>query len=113
MRNSHGHSLAHRANDQEPELETRFQEMKRYVAFTDEDAALLAAFRPVAEPHFARISRAFYDSIREHEEAHAVFTGEGRSRGSFNRSSAGSVARCRARTTRPTSPRARRSGAST
>lgn len=50
--------------------------MKRYVAFTDEDARLLATLRPYAAPHFARIAQAFYDSIREHEEAHAVFTGE-------------------------------------
>ncbi len=57
-------------------METRFQEMKRYVAFTDEDARLLAALRPHAAPHFERIARAFYDRIREHEEAHAVFTGE-------------------------------------
>jgi PAS domain S-box-containing protein len=57
-------------------LETRFREMKRYVSFTDEDASLLAALRPHAEPHFARIANSFYDHIREHEEAHAVFTGE-------------------------------------
>jgi PAS domain S-box-containing protein len=57
-------------------LETRFHEMKRYVSFTEEDAKLLAALRPHAAPHFARIASSFYDHIREHEEAHAVFTGE-------------------------------------
>jgi PAS domain S-box-containing protein len=57
-------------------LETRFQELKRYVVFTDEDARLLAALYPHAAPHFPRIAQQFYDSIREHEEAHAVFTGE-------------------------------------
>jgi PAS domain S-box-containing protein len=57
-------------------LETRFQEMRRYVAFTDEDAALLAALRSHAEPHFERIAQSFYERIREHEEAYAVFTGE-------------------------------------
>ena len=57
-------------------METRFQELKRYVVFTGDDARLLAALRPHAEPHFSRIAQQFYDSIREHEEAHAVFTGE-------------------------------------
>jgi PAS domain S-box-containing protein len=56
--------------------ETFFDELKRYVRFSDEDARLLAAFRPLAEPHFERIAREFYERIREHEEAHAVFTGE-------------------------------------
>ncbi len=57
-------------------METRFQEIKRYVAFTDSDAARLASLLPHAAPHFERIAQSFYDSIREHEEAHAVFTGE-------------------------------------
>ncbi len=57
-------------------METRFQEMKRYVAFEDADARRLSALRSIAEPHFPRIAQEFYDRIREHEEAHAVFTGE-------------------------------------
>ncbi len=56
--------------------ETRFEELKRYVRFDDADARALLAFRPVAAPHFTRIAREFYERIREHEEAHAVFTGE-------------------------------------
>jgi len=56
--------------------ETRFAEMKRYVAFSAEDAALLAGFRDTATPHFERIAQEFYDQIRLHEDAHAVFTGE-------------------------------------
>ncbi len=56
--------------------ESRFEEMKRYVRFDEEDARSLHAFRPVAEPHFVRIAREFYERIREHEDAHAVFTGE-------------------------------------
>ena len=39
-----------------PAAETRFEELKRYVAFAAEDAALLRAFRDVAAPHFARIA---------------------------------------------------------
>lgn len=56
--------------------ETRFEELKRYVRFDEDDARALLAFRPVAAPHFTRIAREFYERIREHEEAHAVFTGE-------------------------------------
>jgi len=59
-----------------PDTETRFAELKRYVEFSAEDAALLAGFRTTAEPHFERIAQEFYDQIRLHEEAHAVFTGE-------------------------------------
>jgi PAS domain S-box-containing protein len=56
--------------------ETVFTEMRRYVAFAPEDAALLREFRGAAAPHFERIAAEFYDRIRQHEEAHAVFTGE-------------------------------------
>jgi truncated hemoglobin YjbI len=56
--------------------ETRAEELKRYVAFSAEDAALLRGFHGVAAPHFERIAQEFYDRIRQHEEAHAVFTGE-------------------------------------
>ena len=56
--------------------ETHLEEMKRYVRLDDRDAEMLRAFRPIAAPHFERIAREFYERIREHEEAHAVFTGE-------------------------------------
>jgi PAS domain S-box-containing protein len=56
--------------------ETMFQEMKRYVRFSADDARHLAAFGPIAAPHFVSIAAAFYDRIREHEDAHRVFTGE-------------------------------------
>jgi PAS domain S-box-containing protein len=56
--------------------ETHLEEMKRYVRLDDRDAQMLRAFRPVAAPHFDRIAREFYERIREHEDAHAVFTGE-------------------------------------
>ncbi|HEY0134287.1 MAG TPA: protoglobin domain-containing protein [Nannocystis sp.] len=59
-----------------PPLETQAEELKRYVDFSAEDAALLRSFHPVAAPHFERIAQEFYDRIRRHEEAHAVFTGE-------------------------------------
>ena len=57
-------------------METRFDEVKRYVRFTDEDASRLLGFRDVARPAFERIAQEFYERIREHEDAHAVFTGE-------------------------------------
>jgi truncated hemoglobin YjbI len=59
-----------------PTQETRFDELKRYVRFADADAEALLAFRPIAAPHFTRIAREFYERIREHQEAHDVFSGE-------------------------------------
>lgn len=56
--------------------ETRFQEIKRYVRLGERDAELLRAFGQLAAPELPRIAREFYDRTREHEEAHAVFTGE-------------------------------------
>src|SRR5262245_40146302 len=58
------------------EMETRFQELKRYVRFTDDDARRLRMLSDAAAPHFPRIAQEFYERIREHEDAHAVFTGE-------------------------------------
>ncbi len=54
----------------------RVSEIRGYVEFGDDEAALLAAFHDLAAPDFERIARQFYERIREHEEAHAVFTGE-------------------------------------
>jgi PAS domain S-box-containing protein len=59
-----------------PAPETIFDEMKRYVRFGPQDTARLFALRPHAAPHFPRIAAEFYDRIREHEQAHDVFTGE-------------------------------------
>jgi PAS domain S-box-containing protein len=56
--------------------ETRFDELKRYVAFGVEDAAALTSFQPVAAPHFDRIAAVFYDRTRDHAAAHAVFRDE-------------------------------------
>ena len=56
--------------------ETPYEEMKRYVRFGEDEARRLLAFHPVAQPHFTRVAREFYERIREHEEAHAIFTGE-------------------------------------
>src|SRR5437667_11222095 len=56
--------------------ETRFQELKRYVRLDARDAELLRAFGEQAAPRFPRIADQFYDRIREHEEAHALLSGE-------------------------------------
>jgi PAS domain S-box-containing protein len=57
-------------------IETRFQEIKRYVRLDERDCELLRAFGELAKPELPRIAQQFYDRIREHEEAHAVFTDE-------------------------------------
>jgi PAS domain S-box-containing protein len=59
-----------------PHAETRLAELKRYIGLSADEAALLAGFRDTAAPHFERIAQEFYDQIRLHEDAHAVFTGE-------------------------------------
>ena len=58
------------------QTETRCDELKRYVGFTAADAEALRSFAATAGPHFERIADEFYDRVRQHEEAHAVFTGE-------------------------------------
>jgi PAS domain S-box-containing protein len=69
-------SLPNVGPSSEPPGESRFEELKRYVGLDGEDARLLAELRAPAQPHFLRIAREFYDRIREHEEAHAVFKDE-------------------------------------
>ena len=56
--------------------ETLFEEIKRYARFGPADSALLAHFAPLAAPHFERITAEFYERVREHEDAHAVFRDE-------------------------------------
>ena len=58
-------------------METTFEEMKRYVGFSAEDAGNLAAFRAVARPHLPWIAERFYQRILDHPGAHRVFTGPG------------------------------------
>lgn len=56
--------------------ETLSDELKRYVRFSAADAMHIAAMRDRVAPSFERIATEFYDRIREHEEAHAVFVDE-------------------------------------
>ena len=55
--------------------ETFFEEMKRYVGFSQEDAQLLEAVGARMDPYLAAMSERFYDQITEHPEAGKVFTG--------------------------------------
>ncbi len=59
-----------------PTEETLFQEMLRYVRFQKADEARLQALLPLARPRFDGIAQRFYERIREHEGAHAVFQDE-------------------------------------
>ncbi len=56
--------------------ESLFEELERYVRFGPKDLENLRALHPKAAPHFDRIATEFYERIREHQDAHAVFTGE-------------------------------------
>jgi signal transduction histidine kinase len=56
-------------------MTTYFEDIKSYVGFGAEDAALLRALLPAAEPHFGRISEHFYECIQRHPKAHAALSG--------------------------------------
>jgi len=55
--------------------ETFFDEMKRYVGFSEEDARLLRAVGASLDPYLAAMSERFYDQITHHPDASKVFTG--------------------------------------
>lgn len=55
--------------------ETFFEEMKRYVGFTEDDGQLLQAAAPLLERHFPSMSERFYDQIARHPGAEKVLTG--------------------------------------
>jgi len=59
-----------------PDEESVYEEMKRYVRFTDADARALAELHPHAAPRFDHVAAQFYARIREHERAHDVFKDE-------------------------------------
>ncbi len=58
-----------------PDVRT-FDELRRYVRFTEDSGTLLRAFLPEASPHFERLAAEFYERIREHEDAHALLADE-------------------------------------
>ena len=55
--------------------ESFLDEMKRYIGFTADDAAVLAELAPVVEPYIPALADRFYEQIPRHPEAAAVFTG--------------------------------------
>jgi signal transduction histidine kinase/CheY-like chemotaxis protein len=57
--------------------ETFFEEMKRYVGFTEEDALLLKAAGPLLEPYLPAMADRFYEQTARHPEAAKVFGGGG------------------------------------
>ncbi|MBP6628854.1 MAG: hypothetical protein KBG28_19275 [Kofleriaceae bacterium] len=52
-----------------------FDEIKRYIGFTAEDAATLARLHAVLSPDFRTFAEHFYDVIERHPRARAVFAG--------------------------------------
>src|SRR5436190_20194280 len=44
----------------------RYQELQRYVGWTDEDARLVTALAPLVEPHLNALIDDFYDEIERH-----------------------------------------------
>jgi len=55
--------------------ETFFEEMKRYVEFTEEEGRLLQAVGPQMEQFFPGMAERFYERIGQHPDAAEVFTG--------------------------------------
>lgn len=53
--------------------EAIFDELKRYVGFSDDDAALLRSLFPVVENHFEDVVNRFYETILRHPGARAIF----------------------------------------
>ncbi len=56
-------------------LETLLEELKRFVEFGDEDAALLGSMAEDMAPYLTGVAEKFYDQIRSNKNARAVFTG--------------------------------------
>jgi len=55
--------------------ETLFEELKRYVSWSEVDERALRALHPIAQPRFPEIARVFYDTILAHDEARKSLTG--------------------------------------
>jgi signal transduction histidine kinase len=55
--------------------ETLFEELKRYVDFSEGDEKALRALSPIAAPEFARIADTFYRRILDHDGARKALEG--------------------------------------
>jgi signal transduction histidine kinase len=56
-------------------METLFEELKRYVAWSPADEAALRALHPFAAPHLEHVADVFYQRIRQHDEARKALEG--------------------------------------
>jgi signal transduction histidine kinase len=57
------------------ELFRRYQELQRYVAWSDDDARRIAAAAAMLEPHLPALVDDFYEEIDRHDETRKVITG--------------------------------------
>ena len=57
------------------DVTTRYQELQRYVGWTDDDARRVASVAELVEPHLPALIEDFYGEIRRHPEALRVITG--------------------------------------
>ena len=57
------------------QLFRRYQELQRYVGWTEEDADRVHAVAAVLEPHFEPLIHDFYEEIDRHPDARKVITG--------------------------------------
>ncbi|MGE5193936.1 MAG: sensor histidine kinase [Deltaproteobacteria bacterium] len=57
------------------EVTTRYQELQRYVGWTDEDARRVASVAGIIQPFLPPLIEDFYDEIRRHPDALRVITG--------------------------------------
>ena len=53
----------------------RYQDLQRYVGWSDDDARRVADLLPAVEPHFPLLVDDFYDEIERHPAARKVITG--------------------------------------
>src|SRR5262245_47313840 len=53
----------------------RYQELQRYVNWTEQDAARVQSVGPLVKPVFASLVDDFYAEIQNHPEARKVITG--------------------------------------
>ena len=57
------------------ELFARYQELQRYVAWTEDDARRVRTLAPILEPHFPKLIDDFYEEIERHPETRKMITG--------------------------------------
>lgn len=57
-------------------MPARHHELQHYVRLTEDDKARVVASAIHLAPHYQHVSDVFYERIREHEDAHAVFEDE-------------------------------------